>query len=316
MGSLLVTGASGFVGRPACLALRERGFYVRAFARTPCEWPMGIQCFTASALSELNRSSPALKGVECILHLAGRAHFMQETEADSLSVFRSVNVSETLKLAHEASLAGVRRFVFVSSIKVNGERTPPLVPFTEKDKVNPVDPYGISKHEAELGLLEVSAETGMEVVIVRPPLIYGPGAKGNFRAMMKLLERGVPLPLALITDNRRSLLALDNLVDFLALCVSHPDAAGRIFLLSDQDDVSTASLLRRLAEAMGLTARLFPVPRLLLRGAASLAGKHSAYQRLCGSLVVDSSAASQLLGWAPSLALDEGLRRAAKDFVA
>jgi len=316
MASLLVTGASGFVGRPACLALRERGFSVRAFARTPCEWPLGIQGFTASSLSEVIRSSPALKGVECILHLAGRAHVMQETEADPLLAFRSVNVSETLKLAREASLAGVRRFVFVSSIKVNGELTPLMSPFTEKDKVNPADPYGISKHEAELGLLEIAAETGMEVVIVRPPLIYGPGVKGNFRGMMKLLSRRAPLPLALITDNRRSLLALDNLIDFLALCVSHSDAAGRVFLVSDQDDVSTAELLRRLGKAMGVRARLFPVPRALLRGAASLAGKRSAHQRLCGSLVVDSSAASQLLGWAPPLALDEGLRRAAMDFVA
>jgi len=213
-------------------------------------------------------------------------------------------------------LAGVRRFVFVSSIKVNGELTSPLAPFTEKDRANPVDPYGISKYEAELGLLEIASETGMEVVIVRPPLIYGPGVKGNFRVMMEVLARKFPLPLALITDNMRSLLALDNLIDFLTLCVSHPEAACRIFLVSDQHDVSTAELLRHLGEAMGVTARLFPVSRSLLRGAASLAGKHSMYQRLCGSLVVDSSSASQLLGWAPPLALDEGLRRAAMDFVA
>lgn len=315
MANLLVTGASGFVGRPACLTFRQLGFSVRAFTRTPCEWPLGIQALTASSLSELMHSTSALKGVECVLHLAGRAHVMQETEADSLSAFRSVNVSETLKLAREASVAGVRRFVFVSSIKVNGELTPPMRPFTEKDMVNPVDPYGISKHEAELGLLDMAAETGMEVVIVRPPLIYGPSVKGNFRSMMKLVSRRTPLPLALITDNRRSLLALDNLIDFLALCVSHPGAAGRVFLVSDQDDVSTAELLRRLAEAMGLTARLFPVPQLLLRGAANLAGKRSAYHRLCGSLVVDSSAASRLLGWAPPIALDEGLRRAAMGFV-
>lgn len=316
MPSLLVTGASGFVGRRACFALHERGFSVHAISRKPCEWPLGIKAFTASALSVLKHPSSALEGVECVLHLAGRAHVIQETEHDPLSAFRNANVSETLKLAREASLAGVRRFIFVSSIKVNGEFTSPLTPFTEKDEVNPVDPYGISKYEAELGLREIAVETGMEVVIVRPPLIYGPGVKGNFKVMMRLLALKAPLPLGLITDNRRSLVALDNLIDFLALCASHPQAAGRVFLVSDQHDVSTAELLRLLGLEMGLTARLFPVPRVLLGIAANLSRKRSAYQRLCESLVVDSSSASRLLGWAPPLAFDEGLRRAAMDFVA
>lgn len=315
MTNLLVTGSSGFVGRPTCLALYDRGFAVRAFSRTACVWPVGIDAFIAPTLSSCTHLVPALQGVECVIHLAGRAHVMQETERDPLATFRNVNVYETLKLAREASLAGVRRFVFLSSIKVNGEVASSLAPFTENDKANPVDPYGISKYEAELGLLEIAAETGMEVVIVRPPLIYGPGVKGNFRLMMKLLSRHVPLPLGLITDNRRSLLALDNLIDFLALCANRPEAAGHVFLVSDQHDVSTAELCQRLAAAMRLTPRLFPVPLVLLERAAKLASNISAYQRLCGSLVINSSAASRLLGWTPPIALDEGLCRAAKDFV-
>lgn len=312
---ILVTGCSGFVGRSACLALRKRGFSVRAFSRSPCTWPYGIEPITAPNISSLANSS-AFEEVDCVLHLAGRAHVIQETDPDPLSAYRSVNVLETLSFAHQASLAGVRRFVFVSSIKVNGEFTSPNAPFTEAHEVKPVDPYGISKREAELGLLKISVETGMEVVIVRPPLIYGPGVKGNFRVMLKLLARGVPLPLGLINDNRRSLVALDNMIDFLALCASHPDASGKVFLVSDQHDVSTAELLHKLGSAMHLPVRLFPVPRIFLSLAANLLRRESAYQRLCGSLVVDSSAATRILGWSPPLSLNEGLRRAVCGFSA
>ncbi len=312
---LLVTGSSGFVGRPACLALLDRGFLIRAFSRTHVEWPSGIDAVNAAGLSSLTHSDNAFDGIDCVLHLAGRAHVMRETESDPLLVFRRINAFEALALAREASLAGVRRFVFVSSIKVNGEEAPPSFPFSEADEPNPLDAYAISKFEAELGLLRLSAETGMEVVIVRPPLIYGPGVKGNFRVMMKLLSKRVPLPLASINDNQRSLLSLDNLIDFLVLCVLHPDAAGRIFVLSDQHDVSTSELLWRLGESMGSPARLFPVPRFVLSKAANLVGMQSAFLRLCGSLVVDSSLSSRLLGWVPPVSLDEGLRRAAMDFV-
>lgn len=313
---LLVTGSSGFVGLPACLSLHERGFLIRAFSRTHCEWPSGIDSINALALSSLTHAEKAFNGIDCVLHLAGRAHVMRETEPDPLCVFRRINLFETLALAREASLAGVRRFVFVSSVKVNGEAASSYAPFSEVDRPNPLDAYAISKHEAELGLFHLAAETGMEVVIVRPPLIYGPGVRGNFRVMMKLLSKKFALPLASIHDNRRSLIALDNLIDFLALCISHPEAAGRIFLVSDQHDISTADLLQRLGESMGSPARLFPVPRFVLNVAANLAGKQSTFERLCGSLVVDSSAASRLLRWAPPLSLDEGLRRAAFGFVA
>lgn len=315
MVSILVTGASGFVGRPACLILNKRGHSVRAFSRIPCEWPLGIQGFTAPALSSLRYTSSALQGVECVLHLAGRAHVMHETEFDVLSAFRAVNVCQTLEFARKASLAGVRRFVFVSSIKVNGEISSPLAPFTEKHNANPVDPYGISKYEAELGLLDIAHKTGMELVIIRPPLVYGPGVKGNFRAMMRLLAQRVPLPFGLINDNRRSFVALENLIDFLDLCISHPRVHSNIFLVSDQHDVSTFQLLQGLGNAMGLNAKLFPVPGFFLEKAAHIFNKDSIYQKLCGSLVVDSSAASRLLGWTPPFSLEEGLRRACIDFV-
>jgi nucleoside-diphosphate-sugar epimerase len=315
MADLFVSGANGFVGRRACVILKDRGFSVRAFSRQPCEWPLGVQAFSALSLSDINSSSPALRGVDCVLHLAGRAHVMHESEPDPLLAFRNANVYETLKLAREASLAGVKRFVFVSSIKVNGELTPPFSPFTESDKPNPLDPYGLSKCEAEIGLQDIALQTGIEIVIVRPPLIYGLGVKGNFRTMMKLLARKVPLPLGSVANNRRSLISLENLVDFLGLCVLHPEASGRVFLVSDQQDVSTAQLLRILGEAMGVSAQLFPVPLLVLRGSAILARKRSLYHKLCGSLVVDSSAATQLLGWTPPLPLEEGLRRASKDFL-
>jgi nucleoside-diphosphate-sugar epimerase len=315
MANLLITGANGFVGRHACVLLRDRGFSVRAFSRQPFDCAFGVQSFSASSLSHINCLSPALNGADYVLHLAGRAHVMHDSESDPLLAFRNANVYETLKLAREAALAGVKRFVYVSSIKVNGEFSTPSSPFTESDKPNPLDPYALSKCEAEIGLQDIALQTGIEIVIVRPPLIYGLGVKGNFRAMMKLLAREVPLPLGSVTNNRRSLTSLENLVDFLGLCLLHPKASGRVFLVSDQHDVSTAQLLRILGEAMGVSVQLLPVPLLVLRSSAILARKRSVYQKLCASLVVDSSAATKLLGWAPPLSLEEGLRRVSTDFL-
>ncbi len=316
MANLLITGASGFVGRSACLAFSQRGFSVRAFSRTPCKWPRGISGFNEPCLSHLVHSSRPLEGVDCILHLAGRAHVMKDQDPDPLSAYRLVNVSETLKLAREASMAGVKRFVFVSSIKVNGELACSSLPFTESDKPNPADAYGFSKYEAELGLREIAASTGIEVVIVRPPLVYGPAVKGNFRLIMKLLANNIPLPFASITENRRSLVSLDNLIDFLVLCACHPRAANRTFLVSDQHDLSTAELLRRLGVAMELSPQLFSFPKFFFDLTAKVPTTRPLYQKLCGSLVVDSSLASRLLGWSPQISLEEGLSRAARGFVA
>jgi UDP-glucose 4-epimerase len=235
---------------------------------------------------------------------------MHDTAADPLTAFRAVNVEGTLNLARQAAAAGVKRFVFVSSVKVNGEATLPGQPFTADDAPAPLDAYGISKMEAEQALREIALQTGMEVVIIRPPLVYGPGVKANFAAMMRWLQRGVPLPLGAI-HNQRSLVALDNLVDLIVTCLTHPAAANQTFLVSDGEDVSTTELLRRMGRAMGRPARLIPVPVSWLKLAAALVGKRDVAQRLCGSLQVDIEKTRRLLGWTPPLTLDQGLKKAA-----
>jgi UDP-glucose 4-epimerase len=235
---------------------------------------------------------------------------MQEATADPLEEFRRVNVQGTLNLARQAAAAGVRRFVFVSSIKVNGEATQLGRPFTADDAPAPLDSYGVSKMEAEQGLREIALQTGMEVVIIRPSLVYGPSVKANFAAMMRWLKRGVPLPLGAI-HNQRSLVSLDNLVGLIVTCLTHPAAANQTFLVSDGEDASTTELLRRMGQAMGHPARLIPVPTSWLKLAAAMVGKRDVAQRLCGSLQVDISKTRELLGWAPPVSLDEGLRRAA-----
>jgi UDP-glucose 4-epimerase len=244
------------------------------------------------------------------MHCAARVHVMAESVADPLAEFRRVNVQGTLNLARQAAAAGVRRFVFVSSIKVNGEATQLGRPFMADDAPAPLDAYGVSKMEAEQGLLETARQTGMEVVIIRPPLVYGPGVKANFAAMMRWLRCGVPLPLGAI-HNQRSLVALDNLVDLIVTCLTHPAAANQTFLVSDGEDVSTTELLRRMGQALGRPARLIPVPVSWLKLAATLVGKPDVAQRLCGSLQVDIEKTRRLLVWTPPISLDEGLRRAA-----
>jgi UDP-glucose 4-epimerase len=234
---------------------------------------------------------------------------MHDGATDPLAAYRLVNVEGTLNLARKAAATGVRRFVFVSSIKVNGEATQLGHPFNADEAPAPLDPYGVSKFEAERVLRALEAETGMEVVIVRPPLVYGPGVKANFASMVRWVERGVPLPLGAI-HNARSMVALDNLVDLLMLCIKHPAAAGQTFLVSDGEDVSTTELLRRTAQAMGKKPLLVPVPAAVLELGAALLGKRAVAQRLCGSLQVDIEKTRNLLNWTPPLTLDQGLRKA------
>lgn len=309
--TVLVTGANGFVGSAVCLRLVHEGFYVRPVVRT-------VQPAVPSAnllppvVADLERNtdwSAALNGVTEVLHSAARVHVMDDLSADPLEAYRQVNVAGTLNLASQAAQAGVRRFVFVSSIKVNGEATQPGQPFTADDVPSPLDPYGVSKLEAEQGLRDIEAQTGMGVVIVRPPLVYGPGVKANFASMMRWVARGIPLPLGAI-HNARSMVALDNLVDLLVTCLKHPAAAGQTFLVSDGKDVSTTELLRRTAEAMGKKTLLLPVPASVLELGASLLGKRAVAQRLCGSLQVDIEKTRRLLGWTPPLTLDQGLKKA------
>ena len=255
--------------------------------------------------------SAALEGVTEVVHLAARVHVMNEHSADPLSEFRRDNVAGTERLAREAARAGVSRFIFLSSIKVNGEATHAGRPFTASDTRATEDPYGLSKHEAEQVLRRVATETGMEVVVIRPPLVHGPGVKANFAAMMRWLAHGIPLPLAGVDANRRSLVALDNLVDLIAACLTHPSAGNGTFLVSDDEDLSTAELLRRVGKALGRPARLFWIPPVLFRWAAWCAGREGVYRRLCGTLQVDIQHTKDVLGWTPPVSVDEGLRRTA-----
>lgn len=248
--------------------------------------------------------------MDYVVHLAARVHVMNDNSTDPIAEFRRINVEGTRALARQAATAGVKRFVFVSSIKVNGEFTEPGKPFTAHDASSPKDPYGQSKAEAEDVLRSIASETGMEVVIIRPPLIYGPGVKANFAAMMNWLNRGIPLPLGR-TENARSLLALDNLVDLIITCLDHPSAANQTFLASDGEDVSTTQLLQKMAAALGKKARLVPVPPALMRLGARLARREDIYQRLFGSLQLDIRHTCETLDWTPPLSLDEGLQQTA-----
>ena len=311
---ILVTGATGFVGRALVqrlLAEDESRRVAVAVRRGGQQWPQRVLPRVTGDLEPSTDWSVALGGVSAVVHCAARVHVMSDTAADPLAEFRRVNVQGTLNLARQAAAVGARRFVFVSSIKVNGEATQLGRPFTADDAPAPLDAYGVSKMEAEQGLRELSAQTGMEVVIIRPPLVYGPDVKANFAAMMRWLRRGIPLPLGAI-HNQRSLVALDNLVDLIVTCLSHPAAANQTFLVSDGEDVSTTELLQRMGQAMNRQARLIPVPAGMLTQAAALMGKRDVAQRLCGSLQVDIQKTRQLLGWKPPLTLDQGLKKAAQ----
>ena len=307
---VLVTGANGFVGRALCADAAALGFVVRGIVRSPCDLPSGTESFRVGNIDDSTNWQDALAGCRVVVHLAARVHVMADTAANPLDEFRRINVQGTLNLARQAAAAGMNRFVFISSVKVNGEATFSGQPFTADDVPAPLDAYGVSKMEAEQGLRELAAETGMEVVIIRPPLVYGLGVKANFSAMMRWLKRGVPLPLGAI-HNQRSLVALDNLIDLIVTCLTHPAAANQTFLVSDGEDVSTTELLRRMGQALGRPARLIPVPASWLKLAAAMVGKPDVAQRLCGSLQVDIEKTRRLLGWTPPISLDEGLRRAA-----
>lgn len=323
---VLVTGATGFVGSALIQQLMagvstasdvpKASFDIVAGVRQMGQQlPASIEQCMVGDLSSDTDWSEALRGAHAVVHCAARVHVMQDTAEDPLSAFRSVNVEGTLNLARQAAAAGVKRFVFVSSIKVNGEATTLGKPFRAADAPAPQDAYGISKHEAEAGLRQLVIDSEMEVVIVRPPLVYGRGVGANFRAMMGAVARRLPLPLGRIEHNRRSMVAVGNLVDLLVVCLSHPAAANRTFLVSDDEDLSTSQLLRRLGQAMGRPARLVPIPVRLLELGAAVLGRRSFAQRLCGSLQADISHTKQQLGWVPPISVEEGLKRAAEGYL-
>lgn len=308
---LLVTGASGFVGRRLLGVLRERRRDAVGVYRSP---PSGLGAQAVMQVPGIDDKTrwlvDELRPFDAVVHLAARVHAGRSEPGDD-ELHRLVNLEGTLNLARQAAAAGVRRFVFVSSIKVNGEQTEPGRPFTAQDPPRPADAYARSKHEAEQALLELASRSAMEVVVVRPVLVYGPGVKANFNTMMRWLRRGVPLPLGAI-DNRRSFLALDNLVDLLIRCVDHPGAANRVFLAADGEDLSTPELLRRMGTALGHPARLLPVPVPLLEAAAALVGRSEVAQRLCSSLQADTVATRRDLQWQPPFGVDEQLRLTAQ----
>jgi len=306
--NILLTGATGFLG--LCLAdvlNTDARFDLTCVVRRPRSTGAGMDVLFDS-FDASPEWAAALAGKNVVIHAAARAHIMNDEMLNPLAEYRKVNVEGTLNLARQAAIAGVKRFVFISSIKVNGEQTPLGKPFFSYDAPSPEDFYGTSKYEAEVGLRDLAAETGMEVVIIRPPLVYGPGVKGNFASMIKLVEKGLPLPFGAI-DNRRSLVGLDNLVDLIFTCIDHPNAANQVFLVSDGADLSTSGLLRRVAKAMGKPSRLIPVPAGLLQLGATVLGKKAVGQRLLGSLQVDISSTRERLDWTPPLSVDEGLRR-------
>ena len=306
---VLLTGATGFVGSAVQQRLLADGHYDLTIAvRRALSTSSAVRSVQVADLTAETDWAEALQGVNVVIHAAARAHIMRDEVADPLAEYRKVNVEGTLSLARQAAAAGVKRFVFVSSIKVNGEQTPLDQPFFADDQPAPEDAYGLSKFEAEQALWQVAKDTAMQVVIIRPPLVYGPNVKGNFASMNKLVAKGFPLPLGAV-HNKRSLVALDNLVDLIVTCLAHPAAANQVFLAGDGEDLSTSDLLRGVAQAMGKPARLLPVPAGLLQLGATMLGKKAMAQRLLGSLQVDISKNRELLGWQPPLTVAQGLAR-------
>jgi len=311
MKKILITGASGFVGAAVNSRLEQaKSFLILRTTRLDS----GSDKLPIDFSVEFNVETE-LVDVEAIIHCAAHVHLMNDKADDPLQAYRQVNTSGTLQLAQQAANAGVKRFIFISTIKVNGESTEPGFPFKPDDDFVPVDPYGLSKYEAEVGLRKLAEQTGMEVVIIRPPLVYGPGVKANFTSMMKWVNKGFPLPLGGIKNNKRSLVAVDNLVDLIITCIKHPNAANQTFLVSDDDDTSTSQLLSRMATALDAPNRLLSIPSSWLSLAATLFGKPAIAQRLCGSLQVDISKTKELLDWQPPYSAAASMKKTALYFL-
>jgi nucleoside-diphosphate-sugar epimerase len=313
-GRVLVTGPDGFVGMALCRELVRRGYAVRGAQWKPARLPSGCEAAIVGEIGAQTDWGAALQGVDRVVHLAARVHIMDDRAVDPLAEFRRVNVDGTRSLAKAAAKAGVRRLVLMSTIKVNGEKTEFGAAFSEQNLPVPKDSYGISKQEAERALQDIGARAGLETVIIRSPLVYGPGVKGNFLSLMKLARTGLPLPLGALC-NRRSLVYLGNLVDFIIRCLDHPAAANELFLISDGMDLSTPELLRGIRIALGKSPRLWPVPPALFHQVGRLTGRTAVVDRLCASLQVDSGKARKILGWKPLFTVQEGLLQTAKDFI-
>jgi nucleoside-diphosphate-sugar epimerase len=331
---ILVTGATGFVGRALINVLLKSGHQITAPVRMKTKTLpscikqieigdlsslySGDDCHSGLAEIENQILSPvssdnqelnlSLRNADVVVHMAARVHVMSERATDPLNAFRCVNTYPTLSLARQAAHSGVKRFIFISTVKVNGEFTDIEKPFSENDECHPNDPYAISKREAECGLVDLAKETGMEVVIIRPPLVYGPGVKGNFARMLSWVSKGLPLPLGRI-KNKRSMLALDNLISFIICCLVHREAADQTFLISDGEDISTTELIQKLARAQGIKARLVPIPVSWMRFIAGILRRKASAERLFNSLLVDNYKARTLLGWSPVVSMEQQLQQ-------
>ncbi len=314
MKKILVTGATGFIGQAVVKKLLALAFSVSAAVRSVSPaLPNSLTQIEIGDLASLPEDNSFLQGIDVVIHIAARAHIMNETESEPLAEFRKINTTATLNLAVQAAEAGVKRFIFISSIKVNGESTTRSLAFTSESTLIPTDPYALSKFEAEHGLLSLTKNTRMEVVIIRPPLVYGPGVKANFLTMINWVDTGIPLPLGAI-HNKRSLIALDNLVSFICHCINHPKAGNEVFLISDGEDISTTQLLKKVAKALHKKSRLLPVPVRLMRIVARLIGKQAIASRLFDSLQINSAKARELLDWQPVVTMDEQLRKITENF--
>ncbi|MCF4009288.1 UDP-glucose 4-epimerase family protein [Rheinheimera sp. UJ63] len=302
--NIVVTGHTGFVGQALVNAISEHS--LRLVGRR--KLPEQTEKFYEKSINPKTDFSDCLESADVVIHAAARVHVMEDAAADPLAAYRVVNVDGTLNLASQAAALGVKRFIFISSIKVNGEGTLPARPYTPFDQTNASDPYGVSKAEAEVGLKQIAADTGMEVVVIRPPLVYGPGVKANFAAMLKFAKKNLPLPLGAI-HNCRSMVALDNLVDLIITCIDHPKAANQTFLVSDDRDISTTELLQMMTRAAGKKPWLIPLPMSWFKLVGKLTGKRAIVDRLCGNLQVDIRHTKDTLGWKPPVSVEEGISR-------
>lgn len=311
---IFLTGATGFVGSVVLKRLIQQHRPVIAVRPGSLSRPEVDSVVVKSIDSETDWGK-SLLGCDAVIHLAARVHVMTESVADPLSEFQAVNTDGTLNLAEQAAKAGVKRFIFISSIKVNGERTIIGAPFKPNDEYVPDDPYGLSKYEAEKGLLDLSQKTGMEVVIIRPPLVYGSGVKANFASLLNLVSKGIPLPFGCIKQNKRSLVSLGNLVDLIITCIDHPKAANQVFLVSDDHDLSTAELIQQMSKSLGVTAKMLPVPLWCYSLAGKLLGKQDVVDRLTGSLQADITHTKETLGWVPPQTIEEAFNITAQSFL-